>query len=313
VLKQRAEPTHPRVASPMEGLGATYAAVAAPGTPHPATAEGAAAAAIRRGDFTFTRKLPPPAAVPGWVDSGRDAAISMPSSLHLQLLMPPLGWQLGMAVPASIEEVLAQFQDVLNLKGDMQCTSDAVAHLPMASKFRRLDAEKLSTAKREFLALEQPGIVRHSNSPWALPLHMVPKQGGTWRPCGNYPRLNSVTVPCTYSIPNMLDFAIRAAGCTHFLKIDLKKGYHQVPMNTADIPKTAITTLFGLFEFTRMTSGMWNAGNTFQRLIDRTLRGMESASPYRDDSRWHGIQSGCGGSPSARAAGRPMPLRLRPR
>jgi hypothetical protein len=167
----------------------------------------------------------------------------------------------------------------------------------MASKFRRLDAEKLSTAKREFLALEQPGMVRQSNIPWASPLHMVSKQGGTWRPCGDYPLLNSVRVLDTYSIPNMLDFATRAEGCTHFLKIDLKKGYHQVSMNTADITKTAITTLFGLFEFTCMTFGMWNAGNTFQRLINRTLRGMESSSPYREDSRGGGIQSGCGGSP----------------
>ena len=43
-------------------------------------------------------------------------------------------------------------------------------------------------------------------------------------------------------VPNMLDFATRAAGCTYFSKIDLKKGYHQVPMNATGIPKTAITT-----------------------------------------------------------------------
>jgi len=189
----------------------------------------------------------------------------------------------------SIEEILATFQDVLNPKGDLQCTSDDVAHHlqtrgpPIASKFRRLDSEKLAAAKKEFLALERAGIVRRSTSPWASPLHTVRKQDGTWRPCGNYRRLNSVTVPDTYPVPNMLDFAARAAGCTYFSKIDLKKGYHQVPMNAADIPKTAITTLFGLFEFTCMTFGMRNAGNTFQRLIERTLSGVENASPYLDD------------------------------
>ncbi len=54
-------------------------------------------------------------------------------------------------------------------------------------------------------------------------------------------------------------------------------------MNTADVPKTAITTPFGLFEFTCMTFGMRNMGNTFQQLIDRTLSSMEQASPYLDD------------------------------
>jgi len=62
----------------------------------------------------------------------------------------------------------------------------------------------------------------------------------------------------------MMDFVARAAGCIIFSKIGLKKGYHQIPMNTGDIPKIAITTPFGLFEFMRMTFGMRNAGNTFQ-------------------------------------------------
>ena len=56
-----------------------------------------------------------------------------------------------------------------------------------------------------------------------------------------------------------------------------------MPMNAANIPKTAITTPFSLFEFTRMTIGMRNDGNTFQRLNDRTLSSVENAFPYLDD------------------------------
>ncbi len=49
-----------------------------------------------------------------------------------------------------------------------------------------------------------------------------------------------------YPLPNMLDFEAKAAGCTVFSKVDLRKGYHQIPVNSADIPKRAITTPFGL-------------------------------------------------------------------
>ena len=153
----------------------------------------------------------------------------------------------------------------------------------MACRFRRLDGEKLAAAKKEFLQMERDGIVRRSNSPWSSPLHMVRKPDGSWRPCGDYRRLNLVTVPDSYPLPNMLDFSERIAGCTIFSKVDLRKGYHQILMHPGDIEKTAIATPFGLFEFLRMTFGLRNAGNTFQRQMDRLLSGLDFVFVYLDD------------------------------
>jgi len=93
---------------------------------------------------------------------------------------------------------------------------------------------------------------------------MVQKADVSWRPCGKYRRLNLVTIPDAYPLPNMLDFAERVYGCTIFSKIDLCKGHHQIAMHAEDIPKTAIITPLGLFEFLRMTFGLRNTGNTFQ-------------------------------------------------
>jgi hypothetical protein len=153
----------------------------------------------------------------------------------------------------------------------------------VASKFRRLDPEKFSAAQAEFKQLEAEGIVRRSTSPWSSPLHMVKKSDGSWRPCGDFRRLNLVTEPDTYPLPNMLDFAARAAGCTVFSKLDLRKGYHQIPMNAEDIAKTAIITPFGLFEFLRLPFGLRNVGNTLQRMMDRILGGLFFVFVYLDD------------------------------
>jgi hypothetical protein len=94
---------------------------------------------------------------------------------------------------------------------------------PIAAKFRRLDGEKLEAAKAEFRQLEADGIIQRSTSPWASPLHMVQKKNGSWRPCGDFRCLNVVTEPDVYPLPNMMDFAAKAAGCTVFSKIDLRK------------------------------------------------------------------------------------------
>ena len=99
---------------------------------------------------------------------------------------------------------------------------------PVTSKFRRLDNIKLAAAKAEFLQLEKEGIVRRSSSEWASPLHMVQKSDGSWRPCGDFRRLNLISETDCYPLPNMADITSSLAGAKVFSKLDLKKGYHQI-------------------------------------------------------------------------------------
>jgi hypothetical protein len=118
---------------------------------------------------------------------------------------------------------------------------------PVFPESHRLDPEKLEIAQKEFKRLESAGIICHSKSPWASPLHMVPKKDGSWWPCGNYRHLNLVTTPDKYPLSNMQDLSNGLHGCNVFSKIDLVKGYHQIPVATSDISKTVIITPFGLF------------------------------------------------------------------
>lgn len=154
---------------------------------------------------------------------------------------------------------------------------------PVSCTPRRLAPDKLKIARAEFEGMLANGTARPSESPWSSPLHLALKKDNGWRPCGDYRKLNARTIPDMYPIRHIHDFTHNIAGCRVYSTIDLVKAYNQIPVCEEDIPKTAITTPFGMFEFPFMTFGLRNAGQTFQRFVDDMMRGLDFVYCYLDD------------------------------
>ena len=193
-------------------------------------------------------------------------------------------------VLSDYSHILAQYTGITEPKFDPDhVPAHGVSHVvpttgsPVFARARPLFAEKLRVAKGEFDKMLAMQIIRPSSSPWASPLHMVPKPNGSWRPCGDFRRLNNVTCDDRYPLPHIHSFGATASGSTVFSVIDLVRGYHQIPMATEDIPKTAVITLFGLFEFLRMPFGLKNSAQAFQRLMDSVFRDLPFTFVYLDD------------------------------
>lgn len=187
-----------------------------------------------------------------------------------------------------IKDLLRKYIEITRPTALTKTTHEVKHHImtggpPLVERPRRLAPEKYAAAKKEFETMVEQGICQPSSSQWASPLHLVKKEDGSWRPCGDFRRLNSVTVPDKYPLPHIQDFTYHLAGCKVFSKIDLIKAYFQIPVADEDKHKTAVTTPFGLFEFNRMPFGLRNATQTFQRFIDTALRGLKYCHAYIDD------------------------------
>ena len=106
-----------------------------------------------------------------------------------------------------------------------------VHHIPTTGKPtfvrpRKMNPRMQSIAKESFQKMLKEGIIRPSSSPYAAPLHMVPKQKG-WRPVGDYRGLNKQTIRDTYPLPYLHDFSLSLHGKTVFSRLDLKDAFFQ--------------------------------------------------------------------------------------
>ena len=150
---------------------------------------------------------------------------------------------------------------------------------------------KIPHSRRQILEKEVQGmidmdIIEPSNSPWSSPMLLVPKKDGTFRPVVDYRRLNAVTIPEPYPMPNLRGL-LKDIRCKSkvFSTIDLAKGFLQVPLEINSRPLTAFSTNNGHFQFKVSPMGLRNSPLTFCRLMSAVLQGLldDCTLVYLDD------------------------------
>jgi len=139
---------------------------------------------------------------------------------------------------------------------------------PISRRPYRMPPNELAELKVQLQDLLNKGFIRPSSSPWGCPALFVKKKDQSLRLCVDYRPLNAVTIKNKYPLPRIDILFDQLAGAKVFSKIDLRSGYHQIKIRPQDIPKTAFSTRYGLFEYLVMSFGLTNAPAYFMYLMN---------------------------------------------
>ncbi|WVZ80271.1 hypothetical protein U9M48_027762 [Paspalum notatum var. saurae] len=140
---------------------------------------------------------------------------------------------------------------------------------PIAMRQYRMAPVEQDEVKKNIDELLAKGFIRRSSFPWSFPVLLVEKKDtDVKRMCVDYRDLNKVTIKNKYPLPRIDDLFDQLQGACVFSKIDLRSGYHQLKIRPSDIPKTAFTTKYGLYEYTVMSFGLTNTPAYFMQLMN---------------------------------------------
>ncbi|WVZ70697.1 hypothetical protein U9M48_019340, partial [Paspalum notatum var. saurae] len=126
---------------------------------------------------------------------------------------------------------------------------------PISKRLYRMAPDELKELKTQLQEQLDKGFIRPSSSPWGCPALFFEKK-------------NQVTVKNKYPLPHIDILFDQLAGATVFSKIDLRSEYYQIKIREEDIPKTAFSTRYGLYEYLVMSFGLTNAPAFFMYMMN---------------------------------------------
>ena len=136
---------------------------------------------------------------------------------------------------------------------------------PIYQRPRRFAAPIAEEIEHQCRGLQNLGIIEESASPWSSPVVPIRKKDGSLRLCVDYRALNRVTKADKFPIPNIADSVFGLHGVKYFTKLDITKGFYQVPLDEQSKEYTAFTTPHGHWQFNVLSFGLKNAPAAFQR------------------------------------------------
>jgi hypothetical protein len=139
---------------------------------------------------------------------------------------------------------------------------------PISRRTYKMTPKELAELKVQLNELLDKGYIRPSSSPWGCPSLFMKKKDQSFRLCVDYRPLNVITIKNKYPLPCIDILFDQLASARVFSKVNLCSGYYQIKIRPEDVPKTAFSTRYGLYEYLVMSFGLTNAPAHFIYLMN---------------------------------------------
>jgi hypothetical protein len=139
---------------------------------------------------------------------------------------------------------------------------------PISRRPYKMTPKELAELKVQLNELLDKGYIRLSSSSWGCPALFVKKKDQSLSLCVDYRPLNAITVKNKYPLPRIDILFDQLASAKVFSRVDIHSGYHQIKIRLEDVPKTAFSTKYGLYQYLVMSFGLTNAPTHFMYLMN---------------------------------------------
>ena len=185
-----------------------------------------------------------------------------------------------------LQEYESQFAKDETTVGTTSLTSmtiDTGTTNPVSQKSYPIAMKHYQWVKDEIEKLLTTKVICTSCSSWSAPIIVVPKGDGGKCLVIDYRALNKVTRKFTWPMPKVEDIFSKLNGATYFTTLDLRAGYHHIPLDKPSIPKTAFNSPFKKFEYVKVPFQLAQAPAYFKELMTGILKDLPFAIAYLDD------------------------------
>lgn len=171
----------------------------------------------------------------------------------------------------------------------LQHDIDVGDNAPIKQHPYRVNPEKRRRLQHQVDYMLLHSIAEPSSSSWSSPCLLAIKSDGSDRFCTDFRKVNNVTKPDCHPLPRMEDCVDNVGSAAYVSKLDLLKGYWQVPLTPRAQEISAFVTPDAFLQYKVMPFGVRNAPATFQRLVNRVLGGVPGCEAYLDDIVVHSV------------------------